>query len=107
MPPQKQRLRFSTFSLYFLLFDFSLFVLKLTVGFKAIKSCMHWFNVLMKWMQIKLIGNRHDNRRTNDMLSFSKIVVSRKLEEKNSTSRRECGIRFQLKKEEDKHDSHH
>lgn len=100
MPPQKQRLRFSTFPLYFLLFDFSLFVLKLTVGFKAIKSCM-------KWMQIKLIGNRHDNRRTNDMLSFSKIVVSRKLEEKNSTSRRECGIRFKLKKEEDKHDSHH
>lgn len=107
MPPQKKRLRFSTFSLYFLLFDFSLFVLKLTVGFKAINSCMHWFNVLMKWMQIKLIGNRHDNRRTNDMLSFSKIVVSRKLEEKNSTSRRECGIRFKLKKEEDKHDSHH
>lgn len=58
-------------------------------------------------MQIKLIGNRHDNRRTNNMLSFSKIVVSRKLEEKNSTSRRECGIRFKLKKEEDKHDSHH
>lgn len=45
-------------------------------------------------MQIKLIGNRHDNRRTNNMLSFSKIVVSRKLEEK--TQHQEGNVVFNL-----------
>ena len=49
MPPQNKGYGFLLFHfISFCLTLVCLFVLKLTVGFKAIKSCMHWFKVLMK-----------------------------------------------------------
>ena len=89
---------------YFFIFFFfcltlvCLFVLKLTVGFKAIKSCMRWFQSAHE-----VNANKVD-RQSSWQSSYQWYVLLlqncciKKIGGKNSTSRRECGVRFKLKK---------